>query len=78
MLGTVLRVHGEYCPYRLSHTDWSGLPQVLSEASFAAPESSAKARADGHALSELMIDREYVEARIQPLLKKQDLSRYML
>jgi ATP-dependent protease HslVU (ClpYQ) ATPase subunit len=51
---------------------------VLSDVSFTAPERSVKARAEGQEFADVTIDREYVEGRIQPLLKKQDLSRYML
>ena len=45
------------------------LERVLEEISFTAPELSAR---------EVTIDREYVHGRLDPILKDEDLSRYIL
>jgi ATP-dependent HslUV protease ATP-binding subunit HslU len=45
------------------------LEKVLEEISFGAPENTGKA---------LRIDAAYVKSRLEPVLKDEDLSRYIL
>lgn len=48
------------------------------QVSFDAPERAAAARGEGQEKHTFVVDEEYVRAKMAELLKKQDLSRYVL
>ena len=54
------------------------LEHILSELSFSAPQLAAAARADGRAGHKHCVDAAQVHSLMEPLLKKQDLSKYVL
>ncbi|KAG2488959.1 hypothetical protein HYH03_012577 [Edaphochlamys debaryana] len=54
------------------------LERVLADISFSAPEKVAEARRNGQATYEYVVDEQLVHAKLDDLLKKQDLSRYVL
>ncbi|KAG2439719.1 hypothetical protein HYH02_010598 [Chlamydomonas schloesseri] len=54
------------------------LERVLADISFTAPERAAEARAAGLDAYEYVVDEALVHSRLDDLLKKQDLSRYVL
>lgn len=54
------------------------LERVLADISFGAPERVAEARQQGSDRYEYVVDEQLVHAKLDDLLKKQDLSRYVL
>ncbi|GIL69967.1 hypothetical protein Vretimale_10038 [Volvox reticuliferus] len=54
------------------------LERVLADISFGAPERVAEARKEGKQTYEYVVDEELVHRKLDDLLKKQDLSRYVL
>ncbi|GLC56041.1 hypothetical protein PLESTB_001058200 [Pleodorina starrii] len=54
------------------------LERVMADISFGAPERVAEARAEGRQTYEYVVDEELVHRKLDDLLKKQDLSRYVL
>ncbi|EFJ44200.1 hypothetical protein VOLCADRAFT_95623 [Volvox carteri f. nagariensis] len=54
------------------------LERVLADISFGAPERVAEARREGRQTYEYVVDEQLVHRKLDDLLKKQDLSRYVL
>lgn len=54
------------------------LERILEEISFNAPELAKKARQQGEKLYTVSIDKEQVIERVGELMKKADLSKYIL
>lgn len=57
----------------------SVLERIVEEVSFDAPALAAQARAGGGAgVHTCVVDKQLVQSRVLPLLKRQDLSRYII
>ncbi len=54
------------------------LERILSDISFSAPQRAEEARRDGLERFRYVVDEAKVAEVMQPLLKKQDLSKYVL
>ncbi len=54
------------------------IERIVEEVSFDAPELAAQARSNGDAKYVCVIDKEHVLQRLAPVLKQQDLSKYVL
>ena len=54
------------------------LERIVEEISFAAPERAQEARRSGKEFYQYVVDKEDVVARVGDLLKKVDLSKYIL
>lgn len=54
------------------------LERIVDEVSFSAPELAAQAQARGQDMYQVVIDKEEVLSKMGDLLKKQDLSKYVL
>lgn len=54
------------------------LERILEEISFNAPELAKKAQQQGEKLYDVVIEKEHVIERIGDLIKKVDLSKYVL
>jgi hypothetical protein len=52
--------------------------RILSEVSYSAPELAEEAKRQGHEKCNVLIDDKQVHDILEPLLKKQDLSRYII
>lgn len=72
-----LAANDPYLPFpHLSHIQ----ERILSEISYSAPERVSTARASGQGQERVtyVVDEAQVDEVMAPLLKKQDLSRYVL
>lgn len=54
------------------------MERLLSDISFSAPEKVAAARAEGRDRYSFHVDEAHVEATLVPLLKRKDLSKYII